>query len=283
MNAFPWNTFFILLATGLICTACVIPYSLSMNPKATEALKRTGETEPGAKKLPPMPVLILSTALQSIILIGAALFVGLLASREVGLGTPILQAALEGGPVMDRILEMLPASLLLGAAAGIVMMFLEGAYFMQRIPRELANLDHRTAFWKRVLACFYGGIVEEILLRLFVMGGLAWLLGRFWQTPDGAPAMGAFWAANLLAALLFGAGHLPATAQITRLTPMVVARGLVLNGIPGVTCGYLFMAYGLEAAMVSHFFLDIVIHLMAPPVMRKRAEVVHPEHAALTF
>lgn len=285
MNAFPWNIFFILLAAGLLGTAAVVPYSLAMNSKALDKAKAAAASEsgqPGAKprRQPPMPLLILLSALQGTLLIGVAAFVGLLASRAVGLGMPILQGALSGQPVMDKILALLPASLLLGLASGVVMLALEWLYFMPRIPRALAGLDAHTAFWKRALACFYGGIDEEILLRLFVMGGLAWLIGLVWKAPGGAPALGAFWLANVLAALLFGAGHLPATRMVTKLTPMVVARALVLNGIPGLACGYLYMRYGLEAAMLAHFSLDILLHLVAVPVSHRLVRHLPPDPAA---
>ncbi|RPI83536.1 MAG: CPBP family intramembrane metalloprotease [Chloroflexi bacterium] len=274
MNTFPWTIFFILLAAGLISTAAVIPYSLAMNPKAMEALKgNTSETsQPGgeAKRRLPMPILLLISGLQGVVLTGMSAFLGLLAGKQVGLGTPLLQKMLAGRPVLEEIQGMLPSVLLLGLAAGIIMLVLEAFYFIPRIPRSLASFDARTAFWQRVLACFYGGIVEEILLRLFLMSSLVWLLGLVWKTPGGEPAIGAFWTANILAALLFGAGHLPATKMVAKLTPMVVARGLVLNGIPGLAFGFLYMTYGLEAAMLSHFSLDILIHLIAPPFMRLR-------------
>jgi hypothetical protein len=283
MNAFPWSIFFVLLAAGLLGTAAVIPYALSMNPKAVAAMKanvsQTGEPGAGSKRLS-MPVLISISGLQTLILIGATTFLGLLAAGKVGLGTPILEAALKGLPVMDQILAMAPTSILLGLAAGVVMLALEWMYFMPRIPRSLASLDARTAFWKRVLACFYGGIVEEILLRLFVMSALVWLFGLVWQTPAGSPAAGAFWLANFLAALLFGAGHLPATAQTAKLTPTVVTRALLLNGIPGVMCGYLYIKYGLESAMLLHFSLDILLHLIAPPISRRLANALPPEPTA---
>jgi hypothetical protein len=282
MNAFPWSIFFILLAAGLLGTAAVIPYSLSMNAKNLEKLKEnaSGQTAAGAKKLPPLPVLILLSGLQGLVLVGLATFLGLLAAGKVGLGLPILQKALEGLAVRDEILAMLPATILLGLASGVMLLGLEWMYFMPRIPRKLAAFDARTAFWKRVLACFYGGVVEEILLRLFLMSVLVWLTGLVWKSPDGSPAAGAFWLANILAALLFGAGHLPATRQITRLTPMVVARALVLNGIPGVAFGYLYMRYGLEAAMLAHFSLDILVHLVAPPISHRRIESLYAEPAA---
>ena len=41
-------------------------------------------------------------------------------------------------------------------------------------------------------------------------------------------------AANILAAILFGLGHLPATAAIMTITPLVVVRALVLNGFLGI-------------------------------------------------
>jgi hypothetical protein len=283
MNAFPWTIFFILLGAGLLGTAAVIPYALSFIPKAAEKLKENtspaGGENGGAKRKLSMPALVLISMLQSAVLIGLAVFLGLLAAGQVGLGTPILQAALEGRPVSDQILAMAPAAVLLGFASGIVMLALEWAYFMPRIPRSLANLDSRTAFWKRVLACFYGGIDEEIFMRLFLMSSLVWLLGLVWKTPAGAPAAGAFWLANLLAALLFGAGHLPATSMTAKLIPTVISRALLLNGIPGVACGYLYMRYGLEAAMLMHFSLDILLHLIAPPWMRLRADSLPLEPA----
>jgi hypothetical protein len=281
MNEYPWTIFFILLVAGLLGTAAVIPYALSFNPKAVEKMRanvsETGQPGREAKRGLPMPVLVLISSLQSVVLIGLTTFLGLLAGRQVGLGAPIVQAVLDGRPVMEKILEMAPASVLLGLGAGIVMLVLEWTYFMPRIPRNLANLDSRTAFWKRVLACFYGGVVEESLMRLFLMTSLVWLFGLIWKTPAGTPAAGAFWIANILAALLFGAGHLPATSMTAKLTPMVVTRALLLNGIPGVACGYLFMVYGLEAAMLSHFGLDILLHLIAPSFMQRRVNSLPPE------
>jgi hypothetical protein len=266
MSTFPWAIFFLLLAAGVIGTAAVMPYALSMNPQALEKIKETtsGTAQGTTRKVKlPLPVLLLISGAQNVVLLALAAFLGLLAGRQVGLGAPILQALVAGRPAAALIVPMLVPTILLGLATGLVMLALEYGYFAQRIPRELASMDSRLPFWKRALACFYGGIDEEILLRLFVMSGLVWLFGLVWQTPTGVPAMGAYWLANFLAALLFGAGHLPATAAVTRLTPMVIFRALLLNGIPGVVCGYLFMRYGLEAAMLAHFSLDIVIHLLA--------------------
>src|SRR6266545_4301425 len=52
------------------------------------------------------------------------------------------------------------------------------------------------AAWKGLLASFYGGIAEEIQLRLLVMSFLVWL-GRFLsKTAEGKPTRAIFWIAN---------------------------------------------------------------------------------------
>jgi membrane protease YdiL (CAAX protease family) len=73
--------------------------------------------------------------------------------------------------------------------------------------------------------------------------------------------IGPFWAANVLAAVLFGLGHLPATAALAPLSGALVVRAIVLNGAAGLVFGELYRRYGLEWAMTSHFGVDIVAHV----------------------
>ena len=68
-------------------------------------------------------------------------------------------------------------------------------------------------------------------------------------------------------AVLFGLGHLPATAAMVPLTTLVVARALVLNGLAGVVFGWLYWRRDLLAAMVAHFSADIVLHVLAAPLL----------------
>ena len=96
------------------------------------------------------------------------------------------------------------------------------------------------------------------------MSFLAWL-GRLVSrtaAADGKPTVAVFWVANVLAAILFGLGHLPATAAMVPLTSLVVVRAVVLNGIIGVAAGYLYFTRGLESAMVCHFSADLILHVL---------------------
>lgn len=72
------------------------------------------------------------------------------------------------------------------------------------------------------------------------MSFFVWL-GRFFnRTPEGHPTSPIFWTANILAAVLFGLGHLPATSVLVPLTLLVIARTVVLNGLLGVIWGWLY-------------------------------------------
>ena len=94
------------------------------------------------------------------------------------------------------------------------------------------------------------------------MSVLVWL-GRFVsKTEDGHPTLAVLWIANILAAILFGLGHLPATAALFPITPLVIIRAIVLNGLIGIAFGYLYFKHGLESAMLSHFTADSVLHVL---------------------
>jgi len=74
---------------------------------------------------------------------------------------------------------------------------------------------------------------------------------------------GLFWIANVVSALLFGLGHLPATGALAPLTPVLITRAVVENGLGGIVFGVLYRRFGLEWAMVSHFGCDILLHVFA--------------------
>ena len=67
-----------------------------------------------------------------------------------------------------------------------------------------------------------------------------------------------------IVAVIFGIGHLPATSALTQLTPLVIARAIVLNGIAGLVFGWLYWRKGFEAAVVAHFTADVMILVILP-------------------
>jgi membrane protease YdiL (CAAX protease family) len=254
-----WKVFFILLAAAVIATLLVLPYVLEIQSSVVD-LSKLGL---------PLPILIVLQTVQTAIIFALVIFAGLFFAGRVGLATPVLDSLTRGESVADNIRAFLPLSIILGVLSTLIVLGLEFFYFQPAMMKELgdtaAALNLQTsqpAAWKGFLASFYGGIAEEILLRLFVMSLFVWLGKFISKTHEGKPTNIVFWIANILAAVLFGLGHLPTTALLVPLTTLVVTRAIVLNGLIGVVCGWLYWKRGLESAMVAHFSADIVLHVL---------------------
>ncbi|UPV99720.1 CPBP family intramembrane metalloprotease [Halorussus gelatinilyticus] len=108
----------------------------------------------------------------------------------------------------------------------------------------------------------YGGIAEEVLLRWGFMAAVAWVVARV-AGQGRSPSRGVMWASIAVSAVVFGVGHLPALAQTVGLTPLLVARTVLLNTVGGVIFGWLFWRDSLEAAMVGHASAHVPLALFA--------------------
>lgn len=205
----------------------------------------------------PLPVLfVVDVFANGIVITGLLTYLGLRAGRPLGLGAPIVERWVAGEQVREQVRRILAPSLLAAGFAVLAITPLEVWVFAPRLP-QLAAIPE-PAVWKWLLASLYGGITEELISRLGLFSIVAWALTKL-----GVQRTGACWAANVTAALLFGAGHLPATASHLPLTPLVVSRALLLNGIAALFFGHLYWTRGLEAAMLAHFATNILL-LLAP-------------------
>ena len=108
----------------------------------------------------------------------------------------------------------------------------------------------------------YGAVIEEVMLRLFAMSLIAFLLHKLFGKESEQPSSAILIVANLLAALLFAAGHLPATLMMIGSTPMIIFRCFLLNGIFGLVFGFLYRKYGLRYAMIAHGGCHVISKLI---------------------
>ena len=96
-------------------------------------------------------------------------------------------------------------------------------------------------------------------MRLFLMSLITFLVWKIFHKKRETVPTGVLIAANVAAALLFAAGHIPATLQtFGALTPLLVLRCFLLNGAFGLLFGRLYRKYGIQYAMLSHLLLHIV-------------------------
>ncbi len=107
-----------------------------------------------------------------------------------------------------------------------------------------------------------GGIVEEVMLRLFMMSLIVFILHKLFERKAAMPSVTVLVIANVIAALLFAAGHLPVTFATIGNSPMILFRCFLLNGGLGLAFGWLYRKYGLRYAMISHCGCHIVSKLI---------------------
>jgi len=259
-NSYPkkwnWRLFFVLWTASVIGVLLVLPYALAKIPVSA------------LSKAPPWYVLVPLEVLQGSVILGLVTLAGLFFANRTGLGAPILEAWLHGQPVGSKLRSILVPSVVIGVVGTLVIIGLEILVFEPAIRNQnpasadAISLWNEPAAWKGLLASFEGGIDEEIELRLFAMSLFAWL-GRFvFRKADGTPTSTVLWSANVMAAILFGVGHLPLISAMAPLTPLIVLRTLALNGLLGIAFGYLYWKRGLESAMVSHFSADLLLHVV---------------------
>ena len=152
--------------------------------------------------------------------------------------------------------------LMLGLLCGI---FLVAGDFLFSSINGIGRFPH-PAFPSSILASISAGIGEEIIFRGFVFGLWGFILNWLFKRFNGRTA--ALWIANIIAALAFGAGHLPALFFLTGasspadMNPILLAEIFLLNGIIGLVAGERYMKDGLVAAAGVHFWTDVVFHVI---------------------
>ncbi len=106
----------------------------------------------------------------------------------------------------------------------------------------------------------YGGIIEEILLRLLVMSLFVMILWKLFAKEKSSSNIPnwIYMTAIFFAAALFAELHLPFTAQSIGLSVPIIIRAFVLNGIGGI---------GLAYSMASHGMTHIFMQLAFMPLM----------------
>jgi membrane protease YdiL (CAAX protease family) len=191
-NVINWKLLFVLLIVCVITSMLVIPYSLALTSIEISA------------------ILLLLTVVQNFVLFSVATFFGLFFSKRIGMGMPILQNILGGKKQTKELKSIITPSICLGILVGILIV-LFSIPFNKLLP-ELSILEVSVSVWKAFLASFYGGIAEEILLRLFLVSLFVWITFKIKKTKDGQPTNFGIWVSIIVASAIFGLGHLPATA-----------------------------------------------------------------------
>lgn len=149
-----------------------------------------------------------------------------------------------------------------GLGAGAAMMALELLWFANasdvikesyKTPPTASNL---------IASLIYGGIIEELMIRLFIMSLIALIIWRVFFKGSGSVPEKALVIANVISAIAFAAGHIPSTIISIGITPITLIRCFLLNGSAGLLFGWFYRKKGIQYAMVCHAFAHVAMKMI---------------------
>lgn len=247
-----WKIFFVLLGLSLMSVICVFPYVVTVQG---EVLEKIGQ---------PIEIIFIAQFIQSLILFSIAIFFGLYFTKKISFRLPLIEAIIAKRNHKEVLKNILGKSVLIGAATAVSIYIVDALFTLQ--GADISTHQNYAPVWQKLLASFYGGITEEILMRLFLMTFLIWIGMKLSRREQ--PTRTGIVISIVIAAIIFGLGHLPITASLTQLSPIIVSRAIVLNGIGGIVFGWLFWKKGLESAMIAHFTADIFLLTLLPSLIK---------------
>jgi hypothetical protein len=246
---YPWRIFWVLLLASVAGMIGALPYIFSLFGKLLDLENLTM----------PLPVFAAVQVMHSSIAFGIVIVLGLLLAPKAGVEMPLLGEWLYHGrrPAASSLWRPAIYGLVVGAITVLLLYFV----FLPRMPGWPS--EAALPVWKRFLACVYGGINEELLMRLFLFSLVLWLLHKV-ARKEPRSSVAVFWVGNIIVAVLFAGAYLPAAAKLIELTPTAIFAIIFLKGAAGIVFGYLCWVRGFEAAVIAHFSADFVLHVIAP-------------------
>lgn len=241
---------FLLTILNTIGVFAIIPYSITL----MESQTLSGD-------LPNLLIVIINSTFQ-IVYMFVLILIGLKLQQHTSLEVPLLNGLVYPEKKVHISKQWIINSVV-GALIGSIIIILLELFLFKPLMGTPINELPSTNWWQGLLASLYGGITEELMLRLFGMTFIVWLLAKITRKNKSNIPNSFYYVAIFIAAIIFGLGHLPATMEVFgELSAILVIRALVLNGLLGLWFGYLYWKKGLEYAIIAHISADIFIHVL---------------------
>lgn len=247
-----WKTLLFFTVIGLIGGFFVGIYTLDSYPADIQQQLMAELNAKGLGQLPIRPVLGVISAYQAAgygLILGA---VGIFLAKKIGLWRD--ERAITPKP--------LTAAIVISVIGGLALI-LPDLFFFGKYSEAIMNsyaIKPTVSFL--IATVTYAAVIEEVILRLFMMSLIAFLLHKLFERKKAMPSTAILVIANIIAAILFAAGHLPFTFLAIGTSPVIIFRCFLLNGVFGLLFGWLYRVYGLRYAMIAHGGCHIVSKLI---------------------
>lgn len=247
-----WKTLLFFAIIGLLGGFFTGLYMLDSYP---EDIKQQLIQEVNSAGLSQIPVDILMgviTAIQSAIYGVVLGGIGIIIAKKIGLWKD--EKCINKKPLI--------ISIVIAFIGGLALILPDMLFFSNYSEVIKNSYLEKPAFTYILASITYGAVIEEVMLRLFLMSLIAYLLGMILKKNCDGSNGAILIIANVISAILFAAGHLPATLMLIGNSPLILFRCFLLNGGLGLLFGYLYRKYGLRYAMIAHGGCHIVSKLI---------------------
>jgi hypothetical protein len=127
------------------------------------------------------------------------------------------------------------------------------------LPAEIPDYGHRGVLGGLSVS-FGAAVAEEVWFRLGLMTLMIWCVVRFSGDRTTRPLVA--WTIIVFTSVAFGMAHLPQLMSYGAGSPFAIGGTVIGNTAVGILYGWCYWKRSLVAAMVAHFVVDIVIHVL---------------------
>ena len=238
-----WQFLLLVLLGGLLGGYCIGLYSYdSLDPKLLEELQSQNVSK---------EMIALSSMIQYGIVFGLILaIVGIILSKKIKLWK---EFKINKKAIIATSIITIICALLLYPGDKLIFGSLNTWVNEQYVVKP--------TIYKIVGGLLVGGIIEEVMMRLFFMSLVIFVVSKLFYKNKKEVPVSVFVIANIISTLLFAAGHLPSTSTMTTLTPLIIFRCFLFNGGLGIAFGYLYRKYNIRYAIISHGLSHLIAHI----------------------
>ena len=235
-----WKFFMFMVVMCIIGAYFTIIYTLN---SYDQSLVEEAVSQIGSKELL-IGISVAQTSLYAVIFAG----LGIILSNKIGLWKKF-----------EKSKKALITTAIVSVIGGLALSVLDRYVFGSLIEPIRLSYETKPTVEYIISAFTYGGVFEEIMMRLFLMSLFSWIIAKIFFRKEKTIPTKVFMIANIITALLFAAGHIPSTIQLFGYVDgLILFRCFLLNGAFGLVFGYLYRKYGIGYSMLAHFGAHLI-------------------------
>ncbi|MBP1908461.1 CPBP family glutamic-type intramembrane protease [Methanolobus bombayensis] len=242
-----WNIYWLLFMVAEFSLLAALPYAITMSGDALYDQAMA------------VPVILASQFARSTVIFLAGIFTGLYLGKKVGLKTPVLNSLFEDRHLPFDFKPAFTQSLIFGIIISLFILILDTLIFTRYSESLLIYLT-TPPLWERILYSVYISVVEEIVLRFFLVTLLVWISWKIKKTSQGNPTDIGVWISIIIVSSIYALIYLFFSRE--NMDIALAMRIAVFNWVAGTGFGWIYWKKGLEYSIIANFVATAMLFVV---------------------